>query len=72
MRGVPRDLLSRRDPQGYYVIPLVRSEEVLRRLSEMGVEYEEAGDVVYARVRSRSIAARIASWAARKGFLAQP
>ena len=72
MRGVPRDLLARRDPQGYYVIPLRKCHDVLDMLERLGAEYEEAGDVIYARVKSRSIAARIASWAARRGLLAAP
>ncbi|GAB6148826.1 hypothetical protein [Stetteria hydrogenophila] len=68
---VVRDLLSRRDPHGYYVIPAkAEAEEVVRQLGVPGVLLEPAGDTVYVKVRSRSGAARIARRLAKLGLLA--
>ncbi|RLF05892.1 MAG: hypothetical protein DRK00_03235 [Thermoprotei archaeon] len=48
--------LRRRDPEGYYVITVKRGE--LDRLGEIieRVKVEEAGELVFIRTRSRSIA----------------
>ncbi len=66
------DMLRRRDPQGFYVIPIDRKGygQLTGILSgERDVEVEEVGDVIVVRVRSRSLAARIAKWAVKRGFL---
>ena len=65
-----RELLSRRDPRGYYVIPARNTEEARSLAESEGADVEEAGDVLYIRVKSRSAAARIASRLARSGLLA--
>jgi len=56
---VVREILSRRDPSGFYVILASRgAEEVLSDLGE-GVEVEVAGDLTIVRTRSRSLAEKI-------------
>ena len=65
-----RELLSRRDPSGHYVIPVRNTREARELISVEDVEAEEAGDVIYVRVRSRSVAARLAARLARRGLLA--
>lgn len=67
-----RDLLSKRDPHGYYVVPVARHyvDELKKLVEKMkDVVVEDAGDVVIVRVRSRSVAARIARWALRRKAL---
>jgi hypothetical protein len=62
------DILSRRDPRGYYVIPAKR--EALGLVSRFeGVEVEEAGDIIVVRVKARSAARRIALMLSRRGLL---
>ncbi len=72
-RDVVRELVSRPDPSGYYVVVLKR--EALRELGELlsskGVVVEEAGPIVVARTRSRRLAAEIARQALRRGLLAE-
>lgn len=66
-----RQLLSRRDPQGYYVVPV--SREFAERLGSLcDVLAEEAGDVVVLRTRSRRLAKLIAEKALREGALRLP
>jgi len=56
---VIREILSRRDPGGFYVILASRgAEEALSDLGE-GVEVEVAGDLTIVRTRSRSLAEKI-------------
>ncbi|MEM1873933.1 MAG: hypothetical protein QXS85_04940 [Acidilobaceae archaeon] len=66
------EVLRRRDPQGFYVVPLKRGAEraLASVLSSSGVSLVEAGGVVLARVRSRSLAERVLREAARRGLLA--
>ncbi len=52
LREVVRDIASRRDPQGYYV--LTARPEARKLLENLGVEVvEEAGGLIVARTRSR-------------------
>lgn len=70
--GVLRDILSRRDPHGYYVIP-ARPEawDLVSPLSGRdGVVIVEYGDVILVKTRSRSLASRIARMLASRGLLA--
>ena len=65
-----REILSRRDPHGYYVIPaLAEAASEVEKLGVEGVKLDFAGDVVYVKVRSRSAAARIARHLARLNLL---
>ena len=65
-----REILSRRDPHGYYVIPaLPEAADEVSRLGVEGVKLDYAGDVVYVKVRSRSAAARIARHLLKRGLL---
>ncbi len=67
---VLEEILSRRDPHGYYVIPIApEGLEALRRRLPEGAVIVEAGDVVLVKVRSRSAAARLARAAASLGVL---
>ncbi|MET1101345.1 MAG: hypothetical protein ABWW69_02540 [Pyrodictiaceae archaeon] len=69
MEELIRGILSRRDPEGYYVIPASpRAMSMLQGIR--GVEVVETGDVILARTRSRRLAARIARMLARLGLLA--
>ncbi len=70
MERLLRELLSRRDPSGYYVIPARNTPEARSVAEAEGAVVEEAGDTLYIRVRSRSTAARIASRLAKRGLLA--
>lgn len=57
------------DPMGYYV--LVFKKEVLSRLKEMNnVLIEEVGDIVFVRVKSRSLAKKLIR--KYRGFLLNP
>jgi len=66
-----RELLSRRDPEGYFVIPLRNAPEARRLAEESGAVIEEAGDVILARLRSRSAAERLARAALSRRLLAE-
>ncbi len=64
-------MLSRKDPQGYYVIPCKPS--ILRVLGRHNIEnivIEEAGDVVLLRTKSRRVAEYLAFIALKHGLLA--
>ncbi len=67
------DILSRRDPHGYYVIPA--KEEALPILSRFatrpGVILVEYSDMVILKTRSRSLAERVARILAREGLIAE-
>lgn len=68
-----REVLSRRDPQGYYVIPADRrAVDDVRKHFTHGLRIEEAGDVVLIRVTSRSLAEKITKFLASKGLLRPP
>ena len=69
-----RDLLSRRDPHGYYVIP-VRPEgrEVVERIAgkrQGEVIIVDAVDVILVKVRSKSLASKILRILNQKGLIA--
>ncbi|MEB3851685.1 MAG: hypothetical protein LRS49_03790 [Desulfurococcales archaeon] len=65
-----RELLSRRNPHGYYVIP-VRIDAVSELVRGVdGVVVEEIADTALVMVRSRSAAERIARAALARGALA--
>ena len=70
-----RDFLSRRDPHGYYVIP-VRPEGrgFVERLAGRGggrdVVIVDAVDVILVKVRSRGLASRLLRTLNRRGLLA--
>ena len=64
-----REILKRRDPEGYFVIPVRR--EAVGELGKLdGILLEEAGEVVLVRTKSRSVAAKLCRRLARKGLLA--
>ena len=65
-----RDILARKDPEGYYVIPAKR--EALEHLESLlkDLSIVEAGDIVLLRTRSRRVAERIAVILHKTGFLA--
>jgi hypothetical protein len=66
-----KDILSRKDPHGYYVIPA--SEEALPILREHarrpGVILVEYSDMILFKTRSRSLAEKMARLLARRGLL---
>ncbi len=67
---VLREVLSKRDPQGYYIVPAAR--EGLKALSKELLEQvlvEEAGDVVLIRTKSRRVAEAVARILLSKGYL---
>jgi len=63
-------ILSRRDPQGYYVIPVKREALDLIRAYDVA-SVEEVGDVALVRVKSRRLARELASRLLKKGLLAR-
>lgn len=68
---VIRELLSRKDPQGYYVIPC--KLDILRFLEKHNIEsivVEEIGDIVLLRIKSRRVAEYLAFIALKQGLLA--
>ncbi|NOZ31086.1 MAG: hypothetical protein GXO68_03960 [Crenarchaeota archaeon] len=67
VQGFLRDILSRRDPHGYYVIPVDvdRVDDVLRSVKGEGVKVLYANDIALVKTRSRGLAVRIARVAAR-------
>lgn len=66
-----RDILSRRDPHGYYVIPVDvgRVDDVLGGVGLKGVKIVYANEVALVKTRSRALAAKIVRRAARAGAL---
>jgi len=70
------DILARRDPHGYYVIPIKPEgreliEDILRQNSDPYAKILEGRDVILVRVRSRSVAEKIVRAAARRGLIAE-
>lgn len=65
-----RELLARRNPHGYYVIPVkvYGLSEIVKGVE--GVVVEEVGDTALVMVRSRHEAERIARSALSRGLLA--
>ncbi len=61
LNKVVREYLSRRTPDGYYVVTArLEAKEILSRLTGgKGVEYEELADTLIVKVRARSLAEEI-------------
>lgn len=59
LKDVVREYLSRRTPDGYYVIPA--KADVLHILGKLSdeIEYEFAGNIVFLKVRSRSLGEKL-------------
>jgi hypothetical protein len=60
---VIKEILSRRDPQGYYIILAANSAELQRVLEEyigLGVQVDYYGDTALIRCKSRRVAEEIA------------
>lgn len=75
-RRVSWDILSRRDPHGYYVIPLKPEgrgfvESILKQNNDPYARIVEGRDVLLVRVRSRSVAEKIVRLAERRGLIAE-
>ena len=65
---IVREILSRRDPRGYYVIPADKKcVELLEKFK--GIELEEAGDTVFIKTKSRSIAEKVARMLIQRNML---
>lgn len=64
-----KELLARRDPKGFYVIPSDRSSIDLVRHFYNDVEFEEVGDLVLIKTRSRRVAERIARILIQRGLI---
>lgn len=81
LRGLSRglrfwDILSRRDPHGYYVIPIKPEgrdvvEGIIRQNNDPYAKIVEGRDVILVRVRSRSVAEKILRVAERRGLIAE-
>ncbi|MCE4625021.1 MAG: hypothetical protein F7C35_04065 [Desulfurococcales archaeon] len=77
MSGEPleilRDLLERKDPHGYYVIPAkIEALEIVRNMANRpGVILVEYADMLIIKTRSRSMAEKFARALARRGLLAE-
>lgn len=73
-RGSLADILSRRDPHGYFVIPVkVEGKELVEKILNQHGEAArlvEAKDVVLVRVKARNIAEKIVRAAERRNLLA--
>jgi hypothetical protein len=66
-----RDLLSRRDPHGYYVIPArPEARSIVEGLAGGEAIIVDAADVILVKVRSRSTASKILRVLNRKGLIA--
>ncbi|RLE80120.1 MAG: hypothetical protein DRJ36_02575 [Thermoprotei archaeon] len=62
------ELLWRRDPQGYYVIPAKRDALKVLKISK-DIIVEEAGTLVFIKTRSRRLAKRIVLRLEKLGLL---
>jgi len=70
------DILSRRDPHGYYVIPLKPEgrelvETVIKQNNDPYARIFEGRDAILVRVRSKSVAEKIVRLAWRRGLIAE-
>ena len=67
-----QEILRRRDPHGYYVVPIKEEALPLVRqyLTRPGVVLVEYSDVLLFKTRSRSLAEKVATALARRGLLA--
>ncbi len=69
-KDVVRELLSRRDPQGMYVILAdPRARDIVERFRGWGATYEIVGDVMIVRIRSRGVAEKLARILLERGLL---
>jgi len=69
---VSADVLRRRDPEGFFVIPARREAlEVLARFRE-GLIIEDAGSLILVKTRSRSLASKIYRRLAARNMIAVP
>ncbi len=65
-----REFLSRRSPDGYYIIPVRReARSLLEKYS--GVIVEEAGTLLLVKTRSRSIAEKILRKLHMRGLISE-
>ena len=73
LRRLVDDILKKKDPSGYYVIPARRGalEVIPGELAERLV-VEEASELIVLRTRSRSVARRVAVLLARRGLVIDP
>ncbi len=71
--SILQEILSRRDPHGYYVIPIKNEavSEERERLRKPGIIVIEYGDLALVKTRSRSTAEKLARYFLRKGMLAE-
>ncbi|MCS7107611.1 MAG: hypothetical protein NZ902_05880 [Acidilobaceae archaeon] len=73
-RGSLTDILSRRDPHGYYVIPVKAEgrELVEKILTQHGepAKLVETKDIVLVRVKARNLAEKIVRAAERRNLIA--
>ncbi|HIQ03126.1 MAG TPA: hypothetical protein EYH40_01755 [Desulfurococcales archaeon] len=68
--SIIKSIISKRDPQGYYVIPLRNKPELNSLLSRFkGLNVESYGSIVIVRTKSRDIAKRIIRDALRCGLV---
>ncbi len=68
MENIVREYLSRRTPDGYYVIPVkIEARGLLEKYR--GLIFEEAGALLFVKTKSRSIAERILRKMYRQGLL---
>ena len=66
---IAREILSRRDPHGYYVIPAKEGAE--RIVSGPGIIVVSVGDGVLIKTRSRSMALKLLRILHKRGLLAE-
>ncbi|MEL9940396.1 MAG: hypothetical protein QW632_04190 [Ignisphaera sp.] len=64
-----KELLARRDPNGYYIVPSDKSGIDIVKRFYSDVEFEEVGDIVFIKTRSRRVAERIARILIQKGLI---
>lgn len=65
-----QEILSKRTPDGYYLIPTDRKGLVaIRTRFSVNFEIEELGDVVVVKVKSRNIAEKITRYLVLKGLV---
>lgn len=66
-----RDILSRRDPHGYYVIPLhTEAREYLQKISlPKDAKIVDGVDMILVKVRSRSVAMKLLRILNRRGLI---
>ncbi len=68
IKKIVDDIISRKDPQGYYVIPAKKDALKFLKIGS-GVLIEDVGDFIIIRVKSRRIAERMARSLALKGLV---